>query len=128
MTFLKKLGQILLSVSTAALGVGPLVGPLFGNKGTQVTTGIANVTSDLTSIGTVIVQIETALQGKSGADKLQAAIALVGPIIRTSQLVSGKKIANDALLQKGIGEVTQGMVDILNSIDQESVKTEVKNN
>src|SRR5690349_21440608 len=113
MTFLKKLGQILLATSTAALGIGPLVTPLFGNKGSQVATGVTNITNDLTAIGTVIVQIETALQGKTGADKLQAAIALVGPIIRTSQIVSGKKIADEALLQKGIGEVTQGMVDIL---------------
>lgn len=126
MTFLKKIGQILLAVSTASLGIGPLVSPLFGNKGSQVTTGITTVTNDLTAIGTVIVQIETALQGKSGADKLQAAIALVGPIIRTSQIVSEKKIANADLLQKGIVEVTQGMVDILNSIDEDSVKAEVK--
>jgi len=127
MSFLKKLGQILLSVSTTALGVGPLVTPLFGNKATQVTSGIATVTSDLTAIGTVIVQIETALQGKSGPEKLAAATALVGPIIRTSQLVSGKKIANEAMLQKGISEVTQGIVDVLNSIDPDSVKTEIKN-
>lgn len=125
MSFLKKLGQILLTVASTAVGIGPIVGPFFGNKAGQVAGTVAVVANDLTAIGTVVVQIETALQGKTGQDKLTAAIALVGPIIRTSQLVSGKKIADDVLLQKGISEVTQGVVDILNSIDQNAVKTEV---
>lgn len=127
MNFLKKLGQIIATVGATALGIGPLVAPLFGSKGQQVTQTLGTVSNDLTAIGTVVVQIETALQGKTGQDKLAAAIALVGPIIMTSQLVSGKKIADSALLQKGIGEITQGVVDVLNSLHQDSVKTEVAN-
>jgi hypothetical protein len=125
MTFLKKLGQILATVTATAIGIGPLVGPLFGGGGSKATTVIGTVTNDLTAVGTVIAQIETALQGKTGADKLAAAIALVGPIITTSQMVSGKKIADAAAFQKGVTEVTQGVVDILNSLDPDSVKTEV---
>ena len=82
--------------------------------------------NDLTAISSVIIQIETALQGQAGADKFKAAVALVGPIIKTSQIVSGKKIADPVLLQKGIDEVTQGMVDVLNSIDQASVTKEIQ--
>jgi hypothetical protein len=124
MTFLKKLGQILATVTATAIGIGPLVGPLFGG-GSKAGAVIGSVSNDLTAIGTVIAQIETALQGKTGADKLAAAIALVGPIITTSQMVSGKKIADAAAFQKGVTEVTQGVVDILNSLDPDSVKTEV---
>jgi hypothetical protein len=126
MSFLAKLGKVLAAVATTALGIGPIVSPLFGSKGDKVAGDIATIANDLTLIGGVIVQVETALQGQAGADKFKAAIALVGPIIKTSQLVSGKKIADPAMLQRGIEEVTQGVVDILNSIHQDSVKTEVK--
>lgn len=121
MTFLKKLGQILLQVGTTALGISPLITPLFGNKGTAATGTISTVANDLTSIASVIVQIETALAGKTGADKLAAAINLVGPIIKTSQLVSGKKIADANLMAQGIAAVTQGMVDVLNSLHPDAV-------
>jgi len=126
MSFLKKLGQIFATIASTALGIGPLVSPLFGSKGDKVAGDIAIVANDLTLIGGVIVQVETALQGQTGVDKFRAAVALVGPIIRTSQIVSGKKIADPVLMQKGIEEVTQGMVDILNSIHSDSVSTEVK--
>lgn len=122
MSFLKKLGVILANVAGIAAGIGPIVAPLLGNKGTIVGT----VTNDLTTIASMISQVEVALQGKTGADKLAAAIALVGPVIAASQAVSGKKIADPAGFQKGIAEVTQGMVDVLNSLHEDGVKAEVQ--
>lgn len=126
MTFLKKLGQVLLTVASTAIGVGPIITPLLGNGRDKATGVINTVTNDLTSIGQVIIQIEAALHGHDGPAKLEAAIALVGPIIKTSQLVSGKKIADPALMEKGINEITQGVVDVLNSLHADSVQTEVK--
>jgi hypothetical protein len=126
MSFLKKLGQFVATAGALALGIGPLVSPLFGSKGDKVGGDINTVANDLTLIGQVVVQIETALQGQDGADKRRAAIALIGPIIKTSQIVSGKKIANAALLEQGIGQITDGVVAVLNSIHEESVKTEIK--
>lgn len=126
MSFLKKLGQILATVTATAVGIGPIITPLFGSGAGKVGAGIATVVNDLTAIASLIVQVEVALQGKTGPEKFQAALNLVGPVIRTSQLVAGKKIADEALLQKGIQEVTQGVVDILNSIHQESVSKEIK--
>lgn len=114
------------TIGATALGIGPLVPPLFGSKGDKVGGEIATISNDLTLVAQVIVQIETALQGQAGADKRRAAIALIGPIIRTSQIVSGKKIADAALLEAGIGKITDGVVDVLNSIHQDSVSTEVK--
>lgn len=128
MTFLKKLGQILLTIATTAIGLGPMMAPLFGSKGTMVDSSRPTIANDLTAIGTVIVQIETAfttLPEGTGAQKLAAAIALVGPIILTSQIVSGKKIANEALMQTAISEITQGVVDLLNSMDQSAAKTAI---
>lgn len=126
MSFLKKLGQFIATAGAMALGIGPLVSPLFGSKGDKIGGDINTVANDLTLIAQVVVQIETALQGQAGADKRRAAIALIGPIIRTSQIVSGKKIADAALLEAGIGKITDGVVDVLNSIHEESVKTEIK--
>ena len=126
MSFLKKLGMVVAQVSALALGIGPLVSPLFGSKGDKVGGDIATVANDLTLIAQVVVQIETALQGQTGADKRRAAIALIGPIIKTSQIVSGKKIADAALLETGIGQITDGVVAVLNSIHEESIKTEIK--
>jgi hypothetical protein len=125
MSFLKKLGQVVATIGATALGVGPLVTPLFGSKGGQAAAGVNAVLNDLTAISSVVIQIETALQGQAGADKFKAAVALVGPIIKTSQLVSGKKVADQAMLQKGIEGVTQGVVDVLNSLHEDSVNTEV---
>lgn len=126
MSFLKKLGMVAAQVGALALGIGPLVSPLFGSKGDKVGGDIATIANDFTLIAQVVVQIETALQGQTGADKRKAAIALIGPIIKTSQIVSGKKIADAALLETGIGQITDGMVAVLNSIHEESIKLEIK--
>lgn len=126
MSFLKKLGMVVAQVGALALGIGPLVSPMFGSKGDKVGADIATVANDFTLIAQVVVQIETALQGQTGADKRKAAIALITPIIKTSQIVSGKRIADAALLEAGIGQITDGVVAVLNSIHEESVKQEVK--
>lgn len=118
-TFLKKLGTILVNVAGVAVGVGPIIQPFLGSG--KVAAGATTVVNDLTAIGSTIVQIETAfaaVPGSTGAQKLQAAIPLVGNIIKTSELVVGKKIANEALFTQAIQEYTQATVDLLNSIDQ----------
>ena len=123
MTFLKKLGTILLNVAGIATGVGPIIMPFLGSgKAAQVEGKVVN---DLTSIGSLIVQIETAfaaVPGSTGAQKLQAATPLVANVIRTSEMVSGKKIANEALFMQAVTEYTQATVDLLNSIHADEAK------
>ena len=120
-SFLKKLGADLAKFAAIAAGVGPIVLPLLGSgKAATVATTAVN---DLTSIGQLALQIETAMQGQPGAAKLAALIPLVGNVIKTSELVSGKKIANPELFNKAIQEYCQGTVDLLNSIDQSEAKT-----
>lgn len=124
MTFLKKLGQILVNIAGIAAGVGPIIVPFLGSgKAAQVAGTAVN---DLTAIGSTVVQIETAfaaIPNATGAQKLAAAIPLVGNIIKTSELVVGKKIANEALFTQAIQEYTQATVDLLNSIDQGEAKS-----
>lgn len=120
MTFLKKLGVFLAKFVAIAAGVGPIITPFLGSgkAATDVSTGI----NDLTAMGTVVVQIETALQGATGPAKLAAVIPLVGNIIKTSEMVVGKKISNEALFTTAIQEYAQATVDLLNSIDQNEAK------
>lgn len=123
MTFLKKLGTILVNVAGVAAGIGPIITPFLGSG--KVTTTASTVVNDLTAIGSIIVQIETAfaaVPGSTGAQKIQAAIPLVGNIIKTSELVVGKKIANEALFTTAIQEYTQATVDLLNSIHPDEAK------
>ncbi|MBZ5522258.1 MAG: hypothetical protein LAP21_08450 [Acidobacteriia bacterium] len=117
MTFLKKLGVILVNLTGVAAGVGPLLKPFLGSGAAAdyVSKGV----NDLTAIGGTIVQIETAfaaVPGSNGAIKMQACIPLVGNIIKTSELVAGKKIANEALFQKAVEGYAQATTDLLNSI------------
>jgi hypothetical protein len=123
-SFLKNLGSSLVKVVGIASGVGPIIEPFLGSgKPATVATSVVN---DLTSIGQVVLQTETAfaaVAGSTGAQKLQAAIPLVSNIIKTSELVVGKKIANEALFTQACQEYTQATVDLLNSIDQSEAKT-----
>lgn len=124
MTFLKKFGQVLVNLAGIAAGVGPIVTPFLGSGKAASVAG--TVVNDLTAIGSVVLQMETAfaaLGSATGADKLKAALPLVGNIIKTSELVAGKKIANDALFAQAIQEYTQATVDLLNAIHPDEVKT-----
>lgn len=55
-------------------------------------------------------------QGKSGPQKFQAALPLVEQVIRNSELVVGREIADEAMLTRGAGKILDGMVDVLNSL------------
>ena len=55
MSFLKKLGQVAAQVGALALGIGPLVSPLFGSKGDQVGGQIQTISNDFTLIAQIVV-------------------------------------------------------------------------
>ena|SRR5882724_6012846 len=123
MTFLKKLGTILANVAGIAIGIGPIITPFLGSGKAAAITG--TVVNDLTAIGSIIVQVETAGAAIAlpGPQKLQAAIPLIGNIIKTSEMVAGKKIANEALFTQAVQEYAQATVDLLNSIHPDEAKS-----
>ena len=122
MTFLKKLGQALAQGIAVATGVWPLVSQFFGSK---VNSTVPTVINDLTQIGGVVTQTEAILQQPgSGPAKLAAATPLVASIVKTSELVSGHKIANEALFTEGCQDITSGTAKILNSLDPGTVHTD----
>jgi len=121
MSFLKRLGQMIAKGIGIAVGIGPLVSPFLGSG---KASGIENqVVDDLTSIGQVVIQAEAMIQTPgAGAVRLAAVTPLVASIVRTSQMVDGKKIDNEALFNEGAGEIASGMAKILNSIHHDEAK------
>lgn len=115
MTFLKKLGTILANVAGIAVGIGPLIKPFVGSG--KAGSILESATNDLVAVGQIVVQTEAILQTPgSGATKLAAAAPLVAGIVKTSELVAGKKIANEALFIEGCTDITSGVAKVLNSI------------
>lgn len=126
MTFLKKLGSVLAQGIALATGMWPLVSRFFG-AGTAASNTATTVVNDLTQIGQVVVQAEAMFQtAGSGASKLAAAAPLVANVIKTSELVSGHKIANETLFTQACQEITSAVADLLNSLDSGSVQTQGK--
>lgn len=120
-SLLKKLGQIL-AVGLEITGfISPVVLPLLGSSKAGAIAGKA--INDFTAIGTTVVQIETAMQGKPGPEKLAAASTLVRSIVQTSELVSGHKIANEAEFIAGNVDLTNAIVRIMNSLAADNLKT-----
>lgn len=121
MTFLKKLAGVLLKAGEVAAGIGPWLPPGYQPVAQTVTT-------DLHQIQNVIVQAEVMGQALQlpGPDKLKAAAPSVAQIILQSSVLAGRKIANPELFQRGSTKVADGMADILNSLDEGSVKTDSK--
>ena len=111
MTFLSKLGQFL-AKAMVIIGIGePLIQPFLGSAAPQVDKAV----NDFTQIGQVVVQAEALIQGSgTGPQKLQAAAPLVQNIVKTSELVSGKKIANETLFIASCQQLTSAVAGILN--------------
>jgi hypothetical protein len=120
-TFLKVIGQVLAGGTQLLSFVFPVLRPLMGG-GTlvgEITTGV----NDFTAIGTQVITIETALQGKTGPEKLAAASTLVEGVVRTSELVSEHKIADEAMFIEGCTDLTNATVKIMNALDASAIKT-----
>lgn len=121
MTFLKKLGAFLAKAVALAAGLGPIMGPFLGSsKAGQV----ANVAiNDFTAMGQQALLVEAVIQGPgTGPQKLTALVPLIAGIVKTSELVSGKKIADEALFIAGNTDLANGVVKILNSLHADAVQ------
>jgi hypothetical protein len=120
MTFLKKLGSFLAKAAAIAVGVGPLLQPFLGSAAPIEQVAV----NDLTQVAQIATMVEAVNQAPgSGAAKLAAATPLVLQVLRTSQAFSGKKIADEALAEKGAAEIVSGVVDFMNAIHPDEVKT-----
>ena len=121
---LKKIGTIVVDAAGIITGVGPLIQGIIpqGSTTSGTVTNVSTTAVDkLTEIANIIAAVEATFAAVSSAAtgplKLQAAAPQVSMIIQNSAILAGHKIANPTGFNQGVVEVTQGVVDILNSLD-----------
>ena len=112
-SFLKKLGQIARGIGQVAGIGGPIITALYPRS-----TAVVGNTLDVTSgIANAVISVEVLMNGKTPAEKLTGATQLATVVVKTSNLLDGKKIKDEALFVKGCTKMTDGMVDVLNSLE-----------
>lgn len=121
MTFLKKLGQILLNGLEIVSGIMPILKTAYPGAAGEVQT----VSNDLAQVAQIIVQVEAAGQAiqAPGAQKLTMAVGPVSQIVLQSSLLVGHQIANPTLFTQGCTDLANAMAEILNSLSASSLQT-----
>lgn len=129
MSWLKKVGKVALTVGKGlapmvpggALAVGvldSLTPDKASPQGSQ-----APQSSELAQVAqlAVIAEVMGQAKGLSGADKLEMAAPLVGPIVRQLAVLRGLEIEDKELFAKGCVQLLAGTADILNSVSDKGV-------
>lgn len=114
MSFLKKLGQIVLKIIGLWTGFSPLLSNVIPSAGQKV---LGEVTQAFGVVGTV-EQMFTAAYGpdhKLPSQKLAAAVPFIGQLIQNTDLLTGKKPKDEAMFTAGVQDFTSALVKILNS-------------
>lgn len=124
MSFLKKLGNIIATVTAVFTGFAPLLEKSVPSTG-QV---IQIISKDISAVADAVVQAEALGQmaGMDGATKAKYLAPVVAQIILSGTIVAGKKIADQALFLQGCGNLGGAVADILNSLHGDSTSTVVQ--
>lgn len=123
MTWLKKVGGILLKVIGVVTGLTPLI---TGVSQTVLPSGgvatVNKVLTDVTDVADVIITTEQMFQAafgpdqKKGSEKLAAAVPFVAQILQNAQFMTGKKVKDEAKFEAAVAGITSNFADLLNSI------------
>jgi hypothetical protein len=120
MTFLSKIGAVLLK------GIGLATGflPLISSQIPQASGAVQVISKDLAELSQVVISVEAIgqLKGLPGADKAKAAGPLVAQVILRSTLLTGQKIQNPDLFNQGCVNIAGGLADVLNSLHPDGVQ------
>ena len=115
MSFLKKLGTVVLKVVGIWAGIAPIVQGALPQSG--VATAIEDKLGKLFNLIVTVEQTFTSAFGanaKTGSGKPRAAEPFVAQLIQQKDL-AGKKPKDEALFQSATTQLTGAMADILNS-------------
>src|SRR6185369_820324 len=114
MTFLKKLGSVLLKIAGIASGFAPLVNqyvpgsdkvtPIVNDKLNQALSVVVTAEQMFAAAGTV----------KSGADKLKAASTFVAQLVQQADMLAGRHPKDEAKFSASVKNLTSALADILN--------------
>lgn len=111
-SFLKKVGLGIIKYLPMALGVGQIVA--------SADPKIQTVVDKLDQVQALSLTLEKAFAAagiaSSGPQKLAALQAFTLDILKQSELVAAHGVADDALFAKGANEISQGVVDVLQSL------------
>lgn len=117
MSFLKKLGTVVLKIVGIASGLLPAI-----QGAIPQTATVQTVEDKLNKAFGVIVTAEQMFAAtgtaKTGSDKLKAATPFVAALVQNVELLSGKKPKDDALFQDAVTRMTSAMADVLNSFGE----------
>lgn len=110
MTWLKRIGQVVLKGAQIIIGVQNMLPP-------NILGTIQTIETVLSRALQVIVDVEAmgAALGLNGTQKLQAAVAAGADIFLRWSATLGHKIANPVLFREGVTSVMDGLVKIANS-------------
>lgn len=114
MSFLKKLGTLILRGAVEFTSVGPKVAERFPGAAPI----IERIQGTLDQLASVVISAEVMGQalGTPGPDKLKAAAPQVASIILHSSVLAGRKISDPDLFNRGATKIADGMADVLNSL------------
>ena len=117
MSFLKKLGTVVLKI----VGIWTGIAPILGNA---LPAGAAAIEDKLGKLFNLIVTVEQTFvaafgtDAKKGSDKLRAAQPFVAQLIQQTDLLAGKKPKDEALFTDATTRLTGALADILNSYSE----------
>jgi len=121
MGFVSVLGKILKDVVTG-IGIFEGIEPeLYQSVPKSAQEPIQTVTDDLTEIGSAVTSAAAAVgaikPGATAADIATAAQPAISSILVESELLAGKKPADEAAFNDGVGQLSQAVTAILNSLE-----------
>lgn len=121
MSFLSKFGSALLKGIQVVSGLSPVL--------SGINNPIVNKVEDsLMLISGAVATVEAIGQALNihGPDKVKAAAPLISQVILQSSFMLNKKIDNPELFNKACAAIGSDFADLMNSLHEDSVKTESK--
>jgi hypothetical protein len=116
-TFLKKLGTIILKVIGIATGFAPLVNQYVPGTEKVVAKADDKLNQALAVIVTAEQMFAAAGATKSGPDKLKAASAFVAQLVQQADMLAGRHPKDEAKFSASVQNLTSALADILNSYE-----------
>jgi hypothetical protein len=119
-TWLKKLGTIVLKIVGIATGLMPLISQELPAKDAAVAGTVVDKLNQGLGVIVTTEQMFTAVSQASGqgSAKLQAATPFIAGLIQQTDMLAGKKPKDEAAFQAACTKITSGFADVLNSFGE----------
>jgi len=116
MTWLKKIGTVILKIIGIWTGFSPLVQAVVPSAREYIGE-VTKITGVITTVEQMFAKV-FGVDAKLGSQKLQAATPYVAQIIQASEFMVGKKIQNETAFEAACAKITSDFADLLNSLGE----------